>query len=120
MTHDDVHEEVPRLPDLPADPRAEQAARNEALATFEKLAAEPEAATSKPGPSSAASLPKAARPKKAADEEGSVRADKAPAEIEPEGDLSKLDEVLIITAPYDDAEAAQKLLQEIHGDRKKP
>ena len=42
------------------------------------------------------------------------------AEIEPEVDLSKLDEVLIITAPYEDADAAQKLLQEIHGDRKKP
>jgi len=35
MTHDDVHEEVRRLPDLPGDPRAEQAALNEALATFE-------------------------------------------------------------------------------------
>lgn len=42
------------------------------------------------------------------------------AEIEPEVDLSKLDEVLVITAPYEDADAAQKLLQEIHGDRKKP
>ena len=42
------------------------------------------------------------------------------AEIEPEVDLSKLDEVLIITAPYEDADAAQKLLQAIHGDRKKP
>ena len=42
------------------------------------------------------------------------------AEIEPEVDLSKLDEVLVITAPYEGAEAAQKLLQEIHGDRKRP
>ena len=42
------------------------------------------------------------------------------AEIEPEVDLSKLDEVLIITAPYEDADSAQKLLQEIRGDRKKP
>lgn len=42
------------------------------------------------------------------------------AEIEPEVDLSKLDEVLVITSPYEDADAAQKLLQEIHGDRKKP
>jgi rod shape-determining protein MreC len=42
------------------------------------------------------------------------------AEIEPEVDLSKLDEVLVITAPYEDAAAAQKLLQEIQGDRKKP
>lgn len=42
------------------------------------------------------------------------------AEIEPEVDLSKLDEVLVITAPYEDADAAQKLLQEIQGDRKKP
>ena len=42
------------------------------------------------------------------------------AEIEPEVDLSKLDEVLVITAPYEDADAAQKLLHEIHGDRKKP
>ena len=42
------------------------------------------------------------------------------AEIDPEVDLSKLDEVLVITAPYEDAEAAQKLLQEIQGDRKKP
>ena len=42
------------------------------------------------------------------------------AEIEPEVDLSKLDEVFIITAPYEDADSAQKLLQTIHGDRKKP
>ena len=42
------------------------------------------------------------------------------AEIDPAVDLSKLDEVLVITAPYEDAEAAQKLLQEIQGDRKKP
>jgi rod shape-determining protein MreC len=42
------------------------------------------------------------------------------AEVEPEVDLSKLDEVLVITAPYEDADAAQKLLQEIQGDRKKP
>ena len=42
------------------------------------------------------------------------------AEIEPEVDLSKLDEVLIITAPYEDADSAKKLLQEIRGDRKKP
>ncbi len=42
------------------------------------------------------------------------------AEIEQEVDLTKLDEVLVITAPYDDAEAAQKLLQSTHGDRKKP
>ena len=42
------------------------------------------------------------------------------AEIEPEVDLSKLDEVLIITAPYEDADSAQKLLQDIRGDRKKP
>jgi rod shape-determining protein MreC len=42
------------------------------------------------------------------------------AEIEPEVDLAKLDEVLVITAPYDDADAARKLLQEIHGDRKRP
>ena len=42
------------------------------------------------------------------------------AEIDPEVDLSKLDEVLVITAPYEDAEAAQKLLQDIQGDRKKP
>ena len=41
-------------------------------------------------------------------------------EIDPAVDLSKLDEVLVITAPYEDAEAAQKLLQEIQGDRKKP
>ena len=42
------------------------------------------------------------------------------AEIDPAVDLSKLDEVLVITAPYEDAEAAQKLLQDIQGDRKKP
>jgi rod shape-determining protein MreC len=42
------------------------------------------------------------------------------AEIEPDVDLSKLDEVLVITAPYDDFDAAQQLLQETHGDRKKP
>ncbi|KXK04324.1 MAG: Cell shape-determining protein MreC [Nitrospirae bacterium] len=41
------------------------------------------------------------------------------AELEPEVDLSKVEEVLIITAPYENAEAAQKLLQEIQGDRKK-
>lgn len=35
MTHDDVHEEVPRLPALPVDARAERTARDEALATFE-------------------------------------------------------------------------------------
>ena len=40
------------------------------------------------------------------------------AEIEPEVDLSKLDEVLIITAPYEDPDAAQKLLQEIHATMK--
>ena len=40
--------------------------------------------------------------------------------MEPEVVSSKMDEVLIITAPYEDADAAQTLLQAIHGDRKKP
>lgn len=35
MNHDDVHEEVPRLPSLPVDARAERTARDEALAAFE-------------------------------------------------------------------------------------
>ncbi|MFO0767303.1 MAG: hypothetical protein U0231_11055 [Nitrospiraceae bacterium] len=42
------------------------------------------------------------------------------AEIEPEVDVTRLDEVLVITAPYEEAEAAQKLLQGTQGDRKKP
>lgn len=42
------------------------------------------------------------------------------AELEPEVDMSKLDEVLVIRSPYEESEASKKMMQGMPGEKKKP
>ena len=42
------------------------------------------------------------------------------AELEPEVDMTKLDEVLVIRSPYDESDASKKMIQGMPGEKKKP
>ena len=42
------------------------------------------------------------------------------AELEPEVDMTKLDEVLVIRSPYEDSDASKKMIQGMPGEKKKP
>lgn len=42
------------------------------------------------------------------------------AEVEPEVDLTKLDEVLVIRAPYEEADASRKMIESLAGEKRKP
>jgi rod shape-determining protein MreC len=42
------------------------------------------------------------------------------AELEPEVDMTKLDEVLVIRSPYEESDASKKMMQGMPGERKKP
>ena len=42
------------------------------------------------------------------------------AELEPEVDMTKLDEVLVIRSPYEESDVSKKMIQGIPGEKKKP
>jgi rod shape-determining protein MreC len=42
------------------------------------------------------------------------------AELEPEVDLTKLEEVLVIRAAHEEADAARKIMQMLSGEKRKP
>ena len=42
------------------------------------------------------------------------------AELEPEVDMTKLDEVLVIRSPYEESDASKKMMQGMPGEKKKP
>ncbi len=42
------------------------------------------------------------------------------AELEPEVDMTKLDEVLVIRSPYEESDASKKMIQGMPGEKKKP
>lgn len=42
------------------------------------------------------------------------------AELEPEVDMTKLDEVLVIRSPYEESDASKKVMQGMPGEKKKP
>ncbi len=42
------------------------------------------------------------------------------AELEPEVDMTKLDEVLVVRSPYEESDASKKMMQGIPGEKKKP
>ena len=42
------------------------------------------------------------------------------AELEPEVDMTKLDEVLVIRSPYEDSDASKKMIQGMPGEKKTP